>query len=177
MSEVALFSRKRKRARVEGEEGGRREEAAAAAARNDATDLEEGDVATGASSKEEVSFASLGLASWVAKACQSMGFRRPTPVQELCIPAVLAGRDVMGCAETGSGKTAAFALPMLHRLSEDPYGIFGLVLTPTRELAIQIAEQFEAFGAPMGLRLAVVIGGQSMVSVCCSVAPHMPPLK
>jgi len=70
----------------------------------------------------------------------------------------------MGCAETGSGKTAAFALPMLHRLSEDPYGIFAVVLTPTRELAIQIAEQYQVLGAPMQLRHSIIIGGMSMVS-------------
>ena len=68
-----------------------------------------------------------------------MGLRRPTQVQRLCVPAALEGRDVMGLAETGSGKTAAFALPILQKLSEDPYGIFALVLTPTRELAIQVS--------------------------------------
>jgi ATP-dependent RNA helicase DDX49/DBP8 len=73
-------------------------------------------------------------------------------------------QDVLGCAETGSGKTAAFALPILHSLSQDPYGIFALILTPTRELAVQIAEQFDALGAPMGLRNAVVIGGMGMVA-------------
>ncbi len=57
-----------------------------------------------------------------------------------------SGRDVIGCAETGSGKTAAFALPILHELSKDIYGIFAVVLTPTRELAVQISEQFMAFG-------------------------------
>jgi superfamily II DNA/RNA helicase len=123
----------------------------------------------------EASWGELGLAPWVLKACRAMGFKRPTPVQAKCIPAVLAGRDVLGCAETGSGKTAAFALPMLHRLSEDPYGIFGVVLTPTRELAIQIAEQFAALGAPLGLRHAVVIGGVAMVDQAVELAkrPHV----
>jgi ATP-dependent RNA helicase DDX49/DBP8 len=133
-----------------------------------ATSLEEAEV-VGA---EDVTFAGLGLAPWVVKACKSMGFRRPTPVQEQCIPSILGGRDVLGCAETGSGKTAAFALPMLHRLSQDPYGIFGLVLTPTRELAIQIAEQFQALGVPINLRIAVVIGGMSMVSIGVSSQPE-----
>lgn len=123
----------------------------------------------------EASWADMGLAPWVLKACRAMGFKRPTPVQARCIPAVLAGRDVLGCAETGSGKTAAFALPMLDRLSEDPYGVFGVILTPTRELAIQIAEQFAALGAPLGLRHAVVIGGVAMVDQAVELAkrPHV----
>jgi ATP-dependent RNA helicase DDX49/DBP8 len=104
-----------------------------------------------------------------------MGFRRPTPIQQHCIPAILSKRDVMGCAETGSGKTATFALPILNELSDDPYGIFAVVLTPTRELAMQIAEQFGAFGSPIGLRLAVVIGGNGIVeqSLALSRQPHV----
>ena len=70
----------------------------------------------------------------------------------------------MGCAKTGSGKTAAFALPILQHLAADPYGIYALVLTPTRELAYQIADQFRAIGKPIGLRVAVVIGGMGTVS-------------
>ena len=63
---------------------------------------------------------------------------RPTPVQFACIPPALAGRDIIGGAKTGSGKTMAFVLPILNKLSDDPYGIFALVLTPTRELAFQV---------------------------------------
>ena len=92
-----------------------------------------------------------------------MGFARPFDIQRACIPAILAGRDVLGCAETGSGKTAAFALPILHHLSQDPYGVFAIVLTPTRELASQIAEQFSALGAAMGVRVALIIGGENMM--------------
>jgi len=145
------------------------------AAASPSTEVEE--VALGASAAflSSSSWTQLGLAAWIQRACMAMGFKRPTPVQEKCIPSVLQGRDVMGCAETGSGKTAAFALPMLHRLSEDPYGIFGLVLTPTRELAIQISEQFQALGAPLNLRHAVVIGGVSMVQQSVDLArrPHI----
>lgn len=72
------------------------------------------------------------------------------------------GKDCIGCAKTGSGKTAAFALPILHRLSEDPYGIFALVLTPTRELAFQIGDQFKALGKPMNVRVTVITGGRGM---------------
>lgn len=67
-----------------------------------------------------------------------VGLKCPTPIQENCIPKILAGDDCIGCAKTGSGKTLAFALPILQKLSEDPYGIFALVLTPTRELAFQV---------------------------------------
>ncbi|KAL0443134.1 UNVERIFIED_CONTAM: DEAD-box ATP-dependent RNA helicase 36 [Sesamum latifolium] len=83
--------------------------------------------------------------------------KRPTPVQHHCIPKILSGQDVMGLAQTGSGKTAAFALPILHRLAEDPFGVFALVVTPTRELAYQLAEQFRALGSSLALRIKVLI--------------------
>lgn len=69
-----------------------------------------------------------------------LGLKNPKAIQQKCIPAILEGKDVIGCAKTGSGKTLAFALPILQKLSEDPYGIFALVLTPTRELAFQVKE-------------------------------------
>ncbi|XP_053369362.1 probable ATP-dependent RNA helicase DDX49 [Clarias gariepinus] len=109
-------------------------------------------------------FASLGLSEWLVDQCKQMGITRPTQVQEHCMPAILEGRDCMGCAKTGSGKTAAFVLPVLQKLSEDPYGIFCLVLTPTRELAYQIAEQFRALGKPLGLRDCIIVGGMDMVT-------------
>ncbi|PWA21177.1 hypothetical protein CCH79_00009371 [Gambusia affinis] len=102
---------------------------------------------------------SVGLSDWLVKQCKQMGLNKPTPVQENCIPPILEGRDCMGCAKTGSGKTAAFVLPVLQKLSEEPYGIFCLVLTPTRELAYQIAEQFRVLGKPLGLRDCIVVGG------------------
>lgn len=89
----------------------------------------------------------------------SLGMAIPTPVQRGCIPAVLAGRDVVGVAATGSGKTAAFALPLLQRWAADPYGVHTLVLTPTRELAFQLADQFVALGAGTQLTVATVVGG------------------
>lgn len=100
----------------------------------------------------------------MVETCKQMGIRKPTKIQELSIPAVLSGKDVIGRAKTGSGKTAAFALPILHHLSEDPYGVFAIVLTPTRELAYQISEQFRAFGAPLNLRETVVVGGMDMLA-------------
>ncbi len=78
------------------------------------------------------SFKALGLTDWLSSVCQSLGMSRPTQVQQGCIPAILQGKDVIGLAQTGSGKTAAFALPILQLLSRDPFGVYALVLTPTR---------------------------------------------
>ncbi|XP_027062063.1 DEAD-box ATP-dependent RNA helicase 36-like [Coffea arabica] len=111
-----------------------------------------------------ISFSDLGLAEWAVQTCKELGIKRPTPVQRHCIPRILAGQDVLGLAQTGSGKTAAFALPILHRLAEDPYGVFALVITPTRELAYQLAEQFRALGSGLHLRCAVVVGGMDMIN-------------
>ncbi|XP_010260575.1 PREDICTED: DEAD-box ATP-dependent RNA helicase 36 [Nelumbo nucifera] len=110
------------------------------------------------------SFSDLGLAEWAVQTCKELGMKKPTPVQQHCIPRILAGEDVLGLAQTGSGKTAAFALPILHRLGEDPYGVFALVLTPTRELAYQLAEQFRALGSCLHLRCSVVVGGMDMLN-------------
>ena len=120
-------------------------------------------------------FASLGLHEWLVRQCKEMGMSHPTEIQINAIPPILQGRDCMGCAKTGSGKTAAFALPILQKLSEDPYGIFALVLTPTRELAIQIAEQFRALGKTIGFKDAVIIGGMDMVrqGLELSQQPHV----
>ncbi|XP_070543521.1 probable ATP-dependent RNA helicase DDX49 [Ptychodera flava] len=124
---------------------------------------------------ESATFSSLGLNDWLIKQCQAVGIRRPTPVQYHTIPAILQGRDCMGCAKTGSGKTAAFALPILQTLCEDPYGIYCLVLTPTRELAIQIAEQFRVLGKPIGLKDAIIIGGMDTIKQAMelSAKPHV----
>ena len=77
-------------------------------------------------------FKALGLTDWLVSVCSSLGMTRPTHVQQGCVPEILAGRDVIGLAQTGSGKTAAFALPILQKLAKDPYGVFALVLIPTR---------------------------------------------
>lgn len=82
--------------------------------------------------EETATFRDLGLSEWLGKVCASLGMRQPTSVQRGTIPAVLAGRNVIGVAHTGSGKTAAFALPILQKLAKDPFGVFALVLTPTR---------------------------------------------
>lgn len=112
--------------------------------------------------EEITSFQGLGLTDWLVRACRELGMKRPTPVQQGCVPQILGGKDVFGLAQTGSGKTAAFALPILQRLAENPYGVFALVLTPTRELAFQINDQFKALGAEVNLRSTVVVGGMDM---------------
>lgn len=110
------------------------------------------------------SFQGLGLAEWLVKTCKELGMKKPTPVQQGCIPPILSGKDVFGLAQTGSGKTAAFALPILQKLAENPYGIHALVMTPTRELAFQIADQFKALGSGVNLRSTVVVGGMDMTT-------------
>ncbi|KAM9921603.1 hypothetical protein OXX59_006389 [Metschnikowia pulcherrima] len=110
-----------------------------------------------------MSFADLGIAKWLDESLAAMKIHTPTQIQKACIPEILKGRDCIGGARTGSGKTIAFAGPMLTKWSEDPSGIFGLVLTPTRELAMQIAEQFAALGAQMNIKLSVVVGGEDIV--------------
>ena len=107
-------------------------------------------------------FESLGLTRSILTALQEQGYASPTPIQEQAIPAALAGRDVLGCARTGTGKTCAFATPILQRLAAAPKDgrpIRALILTPTRELAIQIQECFEAYGAHLPLKSVVIFGG------------------
>ncbi|BEJ11179.1 hypothetical protein CspHIS471_0106010 [Cutaneotrichosporon sp. HIS471] len=109
-------------------------------------------------------FENLGLSAPAIQALASLSIRAPTEIQTATIPAMLAGRDVIGGAKTGSGKTLAFALPILERIARDPFGIAALVLTPTRELAYQLAEQFLAVGKPMGLTTETIVGGMDMLS-------------
>ena len=85
------------------------------------------------------SFDKLGLSGVLLRNIRQLGFTEPSSVQKSCIPPILQGRDVIGIANTGSGKTAAFALPVVHVLSVDPHGVFALCLSPTRELAYQLA--------------------------------------
>ena len=108
-------------------------------------------------------FKELGLISPILKALAAQGYDQPTPIQRQAIPPALKGRDVLGCAQTGTGKTCAFAAPILQRLNADvvvgPRYIRSLILTPTRELALQIQESFAAYGRNLPLRSAVIFGG------------------
>jgi superfamily II DNA/RNA helicase len=112
------------------------------------------------------SFADLGLSEDILKAIQEVGYTTPTPIQEQAIPYVLQGRDVLGCAQTGTGKTAGFVLPMLEILDNGRARARmprSLILEPTRELAAQVAENFEKYGKYHKLSMALLIGGETMV--------------
>ena len=109
-----------------------------------------------------MTFQTLGLCAPILTALEEHGYERPSPIQEKAIPPALAGRDVLGCAQTGTGKTCAFAAPILQRLSASKvqgHPLRALILTPTRELAIQIEESFLAYGKHLPLRCAVIFGG------------------
>ncbi len=121
------------------------------------------------------SFADLGLALPILNALTTQGYTEPTPIQAQAIPHVMLGRDLQGIAQTGTGKTAAFALPILHRLLVDKKpaprrGCRVLVLSPTRELASQIAESFRDYGRQTGLRTALMYGGVPKARQSKSVA-------
>ncbi|WP_297802200.1 DEAD/DEAH box helicase [uncultured Brevundimonas sp.] len=109
-------------------------------------------------------FEALGLNNGLLSALKSAGYEKPTPIQAKAIPHVMKGADLLGIAQTGTGKTAAFALPILHRLAENrvkpmPRTTRALILSPTRELATQIADSFKVYGQHLGFRVAVVFGG------------------
>ena len=109
-------------------------------------------------------FKDFDLAPEILSAVAEMGYEEPTPIQQQAIPPVSQGRDLLGCAQTGTGKTAAFALPILHRLNrqwDGTHRLNALILTPTRELALQIYENFCAYGKNLPLRCCVIFGGVS----------------
>ncbi|XP_029364656.1 putative ATP-dependent RNA helicase DDX47 isoform X2 [Echeneis naucrates] len=120
-------------------------------------------------------FKDLGVTEVLCEACDQLGWKSPTKIQIEAIPVALQGKDVIGLAETGSGKTGAFALPILQSLLASPQRLHTLVLTPTRELAFQISEQFEALGSSIGVKCAVVVGGIDMMSQSLVLAkkPHI----
>jgi ATP-dependent RNA helicase RhlE len=116
----------------------------------------------------DITFSELGLAVPILRALRTEEYTTPTPIQEQAIPLLLEGGDLLGVAQTGTGKTAAFALPILHRLAESgkragPRQPQALVLAPTRELAIQIGEGFRAYGRNLSLRYATIYGGVGQV--------------
>lgn len=123
----------------------------------------------------EKTFADLGLTDSLCDACATLGFKKPTPIQRESLPVALSGKDLIGLAETGSGKTAAFALPMLQALLDKPQPLFGLVIAPTRELAYQISQQFEALGSLINVKCAVLVGGMDMVpqAIALGKRPHI----
>nr|AAO63439.1 At5g60990 [Arabidopsis thaliana]BAC42444.1 putative replication protein A1 [Arabidopsis thaliana] len=132
-------------------------------------------------------FAELGVREELVKACERLGWKNPSKIQAEALPFALEGKDVIGLAQTGSGKTGAFAIPILQALLEYVYdsepkkgrrpdpAFFACVLSPTRELAIQIAEQFEALGADISLRCAVLVGGidRMQQTIALGKRPHV----
>src|SRR5664279_833386 len=114
-------------------------------------------------------FEELNLAPAIIKAVLEQGYETPTPIQAQAIPIVLDGKDLLGCAQTGTGKTAAFAIPILQLLStsqsyDKRKKIRSLILTPTRELAIQIGESFKSYGRHTKLAYTVIFGGVNQSS-------------
>lgn len=140
----------------------------------------------------ESSFTSLNVAPWLVGSLTTMAVRKPTAIQKACIPEIIKGRDCIGGSRTGSGKTIAFAVPMLQKWAQDPFGIFGLILTPTRyllrysivvtvyadplrELALQIYEQIQAISAPQSMKSILITGGTDMrpQAIALSQRPHV----
>ena len=124
---------------------------------------------------EEKSFRDFGVCDALCQTIESLGWKKPSAIQMECLKYAFEERDIIGLAETGSGKTGAFAIPIIQRLIDNPQRLFALVLTPTRELAFQISEQFEALGASVGLKTAVIVGGVDMVQQALALArkPHV----
>lgn len=129
---------------------------------------------TAAAVTAATTFKELGVVDVLCEICKTLNFTTPTPIQAQAIPVALQDRDIIGTAETGSGKTLAFALPILQALLDKPRPFFGLVLAPTRELAVQIAQTFDAF-ASIALRCTVLVGGMDMVpqTIALGKRPHV----
>ncbi|KAJ9637196.1 putative RNA helicase [Coniosporium tulheliwenetii] len=125
--------------------------------------------------KSSMSFATLGVDPWLVASLSALRIKHPTGIQKAAIPQIMQGRDCIGGSRTGSGKTVAFAVPILQAWAEDPRGIFAVVLTPTRELALQIHEQFKAISAPQSLKSILITGGGDMraQAIALSQRPHV----
>ncbi|PVG00493.1 putative DEAD box protein [Serendipita vermifera] len=132
-------------------------------------------LAEDAGETSSVPFSELGLIPDLLKTVEQLNYKFATSIQAQAIPAALQGRDIIGVAKTGSGKTAAFALPILQKWWEDPKPLYACVLAPTRELAYQIQKQFEALGANLGVRCCVIVGGLDIMAqkVALAKRPHI----
>src|SRR5579883_2081054 len=106
-----------------------------------------------------MTFAELGLSSEILESLRDVGYEAPTPIQEQAIPPLLEGKDVIGQAQTGSGKTAAFGLPMIQYVDPSEPDVQGLVLTPTRELCIQVTQALRTYGKRKGVSVVALFGG------------------
>jgi ATP-dependent RNA helicase DDX47/RRP3 len=115
-------------------------------------------------------FESLGVCKQIAEAASSLGWKEPSAIQRELIPKLVEGKDVVGVAQTGSGKTGAFALPILHGILHKPQPFFALILSPTRELAFQITEQFHLLGSAMGIVCCPLVGGVEHIQQAIGLA-------
>lgn len=124
---------------------------------------------------KDVTFADLGVIPEICDSCTMLGWSKPSEIQKETIPLAIQGKDIIGLAQTGSGKTGAFAIPILQALLQKPQPLFAVVLSPTRELAIQIAEQFEALGSVIRARSVVIVGGVDVMeqSIALAKKPHI----
>ena len=138
---------------------------------NDTEDNNEQDIVT------QTTFKELGVCDAIVEACDNLGWKSATRIQEKVLKDALSGRDVIGLAETGSGKTGAFCIPMLQALLENPIrgAVFGVVLAPTRELAFQIHTVVEGLGTTMGATSLCIVGGVPMMqqSIALGRNPHI----
>ncbi|KAF8597314.1 P-loop containing nucleoside triphosphate hydrolase protein [Ceratobasidium sp. AG-I] len=128
---------------------------------------------SGSASMSPTTFYSLGLIAPRLEALIEVGYTKPTEIQSGSIPHALESKDIIGVAETGSGKTAAFALPVLQKLWDEPKGLLGTEWFANRELAYQIAQQFEALGSAIGVRCATIVAGMDMMSLEYCAGSHV----
>ncbi|KAJ3335561.1 ribosomal RNA processing protein [Gonapodya sp. JEL0774] len=126
-------------------------------------------------SGDQVTFESLGVIPQICESCTQLGYKSPTPIQREAIPVAFEGRDIIGLAQTGSGKTAAFGIPILQALWKDPKPFFAVIMAPTRELALQISSNISAIGSALGVRCAALVGGMDMMeqAIALSRKPHV----
>ncbi|CAK87937.1 unnamed protein product (macronuclear) [Paramecium tetraurelia] len=122
-----------------------------------------------------VTFKELGVCEELSSACEKLGYKIPTPIQQQSLPYTLQKKDIIGLAETGSGKTLAFGLPILQHLLANPQPYYALILSPTRELCVQIQEHFQAIGASIALKSVVILGGMDPLAQAKALAqkPHI----
>ncbi|KAK4693162.1 ATP-dependent RNA helicase DDX49/DBP8, partial [Lecanoromycetidae sp. Uapishka_2] len=142
---------------------------------SNSADIEQPTTNNGKVVDSKASFATLSTAPWLIASLAALEIKRPTAIQKGCIPQILSGHDVIGGSRTGSGKTVAFAVPIVQKWAEDPIGIYAVILTPTRELALQIFEQVKAISAPQSLKACLVVGGTEMRAQALEIArrPHV----
>ncbi|KAI8623676.1 DEAD-domain-containing protein [Xylariaceae sp. FL1651] len=136
---------------------------------------EENSAATNAADVPRKTFKELGIVESLCDACDALKYTHATPIQEKAIPFALQNRDIIGLAETGSGKTAAFVLPILQSLLERPSPLYALILAPTRELAQQIGQAVDALGSTISVRSCTIVGGLDMVAqgIALGKKPHI----